>query len=62
MKIPKVISIDGREYIIIKEYDNFILYKDMITGTKTSFHKQELGLIEETEKIKEASKGGASVH
>lgn len=62
MKIQKVISIDGREYIYIKEYNNFILYKDMITGCRTSFHKQELGLIEETEKIKEASKGGASVH
>ena len=61
MKIPKIISVDNREYILIKEYDKYISYKDMITGCRTSFHKQELGLIEETPKEREAGKGGLSV-
>lgn len=61
MKIPKIISKEGREYILIKEYEKYILYKDMITGSKVSFHKQELGLIKETPKEREAEKGGLSV-
>lgn len=48
MKIPKIISKNGRQYIFVKEYPNFILYKDMYTEAKESFSKQELGLVEKT--------------
>ena len=59
----KIISYEGREYIIIKEYENFILYKDMLTGCKESFNKQELGLIKETPKLeREANCGGICKH
>ena len=53
MKIPKIVSKNNREYIFVKEYPNFIMYKDMITGVKQNFNRQELGLVKEmTEKTK----------
>lgn len=48
MKIPKIISKNNREYILVKEYPNFIMYKDMITGVKHCLKKQELGLVKPT--------------
>ena len=45
MKIPKIFSKDNHEYILIKEYKNFIMYEDMITHWKECFSRQELGLI-----------------
>ena len=48
MKIPKVISKNNHEYILVKEYPNFILYKDLITGVKECFTLYQLGLIRET--------------
>lgn len=48
MKIPKIISKNNREYILVKEYPNFIMYKDMITGVKHCFKKQDLGLVKPT--------------
>lgn len=48
MKIPKIISKNNREYILVKEYPNFIIYKDMITGVKANFKRQELGLVKST--------------
>ncbi len=45
MKIPKIFSKDNHEYILIKEYKNFIMYEDMITHCKECFSRQELGLI-----------------
>lgn len=51
MKIPKTISKKGNEYIFVKEYKNFILYKDMLTGIKECFSRQELGLIKKQERI-----------
>lgn len=45
MKIPKIISKNGHEYIFVKEYPNFILYQDMITGVKETFQKYDLGLV-----------------
>lgn len=45
MKIPKIISKDGREYIFVKQYPNYISYKDMITGTRISFQPFDLGLV-----------------
>lgn len=47
MKIPKIISKNNHKYILEKEYPNFIIYKDMITGVKECFNRQELGLIKE---------------
>jgi hypothetical protein len=45
MKIPKIISKNNHEYILVKEYKNFIMYEDMITHCKECFSRQELGLI-----------------
>lgn len=47
MKIPKIISKDNHEYIFVKEYKNFIMYEDMLTGAKECFKRQELGLVKE---------------
>ena len=51
MTIPKIISKNGHEYILVKEYKNFILYKDMLTESKECFSRQELGLIEKQKRI-----------
>lgn len=62
MKIPKIISIDNREYILIKEYERYALYKNMITEARECFTYHELGLVKEIVKPdKEASKGGVIV-
>lgn len=45
MKIPKIISKNGHEYIFVKEYPNFILYQDMMTGVKETFQRYDLGLV-----------------
>lgn len=47
MKIPKIISKNGHEYIFVKEYPNFILYQDMLTGAKETFQRYDLGLVKE---------------
>ena len=47
MKIPKIISKNNHEYILIKEYKNFIMYQDMVTGVKECFNRQALGLVTE---------------
>lgn len=45
MKTPKIISKNGHKYIFVKEYPNFVLYKDMTTGVKETFKRYDLGLI-----------------
>lgn len=52
MTIPKVFGKNGHEYIFVKEYKNFILYKDMLTESKECFSRHELGLIKKQPKIK----------
>ena len=47
MKIPKIIRKNNHEYILVKEYKNFIMYEDMITHSKECFNRQELGLVKE---------------
>lgn len=47
MKTPKVISKNGHKYIFVKEYPNFVLYKDMITGVRETFQRYDLGLVKE---------------
>lgn len=51
MKIPKIISKNRHEYIFVKEYPNFIMYKDMLTGVNECFSRHELGLIKKQPKI-----------
>ena len=50
MRIPKIISNNNKEYILVKVYPNYILYKDMITGVRECFTRQELGLIKAQDK------------
>lgn len=47
MKIPTIIIKDNHEYIYVKEYPNFIMYKDMVTGVRECFCMHELGLVKE---------------
>ena len=47
MKIPKIISKNGHEYIFVKKFnDKVYVYKDMIYGYKEAFDLYDLGLIE----------------
>nr|DAS24498.1 MAG TPA: hypothetical protein [Caudoviricetes sp.] len=52
MKIPKIISKNGHEYIFVKEYPNFILYQDMLTGVKETFQRYDLGLVKQVKIIR----------
>ena len=46
MKIPKIISKEGHEYILVKKCnEKLFLYKDMISGFTTCFDLYDLGLI-----------------
>lgn len=48
MKIPKVISKNGHEYIFVKQNNEKIyLYKDMIYGWNETFTDYDLGLVKE---------------
>ena len=42
MRIPKIISRYGQEYIFVEKYPNFYLYKNMLTGAKECFKGDEL--------------------
>ena len=44
MKIPKIISKNGHEYILVKKCnDKVYLYKDMLYGYKEAFDLNDLG-------------------
>ena len=43
MRIPKIISKNNHEYILIKEYPNHVMYMDMLTHVKECFSRYELG-------------------
>ena len=47
MKIPKVISKNNHEYIFTKQYPNYVLYVDLLTGVKECFSYHELGMIKD---------------
>ena len=48
MKIPKIISKNGHEYIFLKQNNNrTYLYKDMIYGWNETFTDYDLGLVKE---------------
>lgn len=50
MKIPKILKKNNRKYLLVKIYDNYVLYEEEWTGYKECFMKHELGLIKEKEK------------
>lgn len=48
MKIPKVISKNGHEYIFVKQNNNrTYLYQDLLYGYKETFTDFDLGLVKE---------------
>lgn len=47
------------KYILEKIYPNYVLYSHIEYGYKECFSFNDLELIEETKKYREASKGGA---
>lgn len=48
MKIPKVISKNGHEYIFVKQNNNrTFLYQDLLYGYKETFTDYDLGLVKE---------------
>lgn len=48
MKIPKIISKNGHEYIFIQQNNNrTYLYKDLLYGYKETFTDFDLGMIKE---------------
>ena len=52
MKIPKVISKNGHEYILVKQCnEGLYLYKDLLYGYMETFTKFDLGLITERENM-----------
>lgn len=50
MTIPNTIRVRNRKYIFVKEYENYIRYKEAEVGYMICFDKQDLGLV--TEEIK----------
>lgn len=54
MEIPKNIIYRKRRYELVKEYPNFILYKDKETGVREAFHRSDLSLIEDIAPIVKA--------
>ena len=47
MKIPKIISKNGHEYIFVQKCNEKVyLYKDLLYGYKTCFDEYDLGLVE----------------
>lgn len=47
MRIPKVIDKNNHQYIFVKEYPNFFLYKDMLTGVKECFKLTDIVQIKQ---------------
>ncbi len=48
MRIPKIISKNNHEYILVKQVnENMFLYKDMLYGYKECFSRFDLGLLKE---------------
>lgn len=49
MKTPNILKKEKRQYVKVKEYPNFVLYIDWITGIRECFSFHELGLIKPIE-------------
>lgn len=57
--IPMILRYNNKEYRLIKEYTDVVLYEDTATGIKECFTKYQLGLVKEVVKPKrEANRGG----
>jgi hypothetical protein len=57
MKIPKVISKNNHEYILVKQInDKMFLYKDLLYGYKECFTRYDLGLVKEIVKAEKEHK------
>ena len=53
MRIPKIISKNGHEYIFVSKCnEKLFLYKDMMYGYNECFSRYELGLIKKQPNIK----------
>lgn len=52
MRIPKVISRNGREYIFVKKYPSHYLYQEMTVGYRESFLPQDLVQIKNNVEIR----------
>ncbi len=48
MSIPKIIKRKDNEYILVKEYNNFALYKDMLTGVREAFLYTDLRRVKKS--------------
>lgn len=55
MKIPKIVIKNNNIYRFEKEYINFIMYRNIKTGVKECFKRQELGIIKNPKKISNIS-------
>ena len=42
MKVPLTITKNRKDYIFVKAYTNFILYKNIVTGVRETFTRNEL--------------------
>lgn len=51
IKIPKRVIKKNKKYILKKIYNNFALYEEIVTKTKTCFSFFELGLIKDNSHI-----------
>lgn len=46
MNVPKIISKNGHEYILVQQNNNnTYLYKDLLYGYRETFTKYDLGLV-----------------
>lgn len=62
MKIPKVISKNNHEYILVKQInDKIFLYKDLLYGYKECFTRYDLGLVKPIRKSNEPHLDGIKV-
>ena len=51
LRIPKVITRKGREYIFVKAYPSHYLYQEVTVGYRESFLKQDLVKVKNNVKI-----------
>lgn len=47
MKIPKILNKNNQQYKFVKQYPNFIQYRNAIYGYSECFNRFDLGLVEE---------------
>lgn len=50
MKIPKRIRKNKQKYVFEKEYENFIMYRNIVTGVRECFTKLDIKSISKRRK------------